>query len=121
VPTRKLDAILKVSFLSLFFLLNVVDMIQTIFLLEMGLESNLVAVYHPQFWFPFKLAFAIVFPIGIYWLGVYLEGKENRAFYPFLKPLMSVMYILIIFADVFYLSVVFRNSHRLSLFWNQTR
>jgi len=121
VPIVKFNAILKVSLLSLFFMLNVVDMIQTVFLLEMRLESNPVAVYYPQFWFPFKFAFAVVFPVGIYWLGAYLEGKENRAFHPYLKPLLSVMYILIIFADVFYLSVVFRNSSRLNLFWSQTR
>jgi len=52
VPIVKFNAILKVSLLSLFFMLNVVDMIQTVFLLEMRLESNPVAVYYPQFWFP---------------------------------------------------------------------
>lgn len=121
MKVRKFDAILRVSILSLFFLLNIIDMIQTVFLLEMRLESNPVAVYYPQLWFPLKLALALAFPVGTYLLGVYLEGKENRSFYPYLKPLLSLMYILIIFADLFYFSVVLRNSSRLSLFWNQTR
>lgn len=101
--------VFKICLLSTFFVLNFIDMLQTIPLLGSGLESNPFAREYPYIWFPFKFIFTLGFSVGLYWLDLNLERREVGGFRDYLQPLLGLMYILIIVADFFYLLVVLRN------------
>ena len=103
----------KIGLLSTFFALNFIDMLQTIPLLNAGLESNPFARSYPHIWFPFKFIFTLGFSVGLYWLDVNIEKRDVGRFRDFIRSLLSLMYILIIVADLFYLSIVLRNMSTL--------
>jgi len=109
--------VLKVILLLTFLLLNIIDMVQAVSLLRLGLESNLYAVFYPHLWFPFKFILTIGFPVGLYKLDVYLGRREEGDFSRFLESVVGLMYVSFFLADIFYLFVVLRNMSTLgSLF-----
>lgn len=103
------ERILKMSLLYVFCLLNAIDMAQTLSLLRMGIESNPYAVFYPYLWFPLKFLFAFGLPLGLYQLDVYLDKKEDVESYNLLRSFLGPIYLIILIADVFFLSVVLRN------------
>lgn len=103
------ETLLKKSLLFIYCILNIVDMIQTVAFLEMGIESNFLAVHYPQLWFPFKFIFTFGFPIGLYKLDGYLEKKEDEGPYDMLRSLVGLLYLSVLVADVVYLSIVLNN------------
>jgi len=103
------ETILKISILSVFCVLNTIDMIQTIFFIRIGIESNALAVNYPYLWFPFKVIFAFGFPIGLYKLDAYLDKKEDEGSYDILRSLVGILYLSVIVADIVYFSIVLRN------------
>ena len=110
------EMFLKKGLLYVFCLLNSIDMVQTLSFLRMGIESNPYAVYYPYLWFPLKFFFTFGFPLGLYQLDVYLDEKEDEAFYDFLKTLVGLIYFMVLVADVFFLSLVLRNMSILGRF-----
>jgi len=105
-----LEKLLKMSLLYAFCFLNAVDMVQTLAFLRMGIEGNLLVVYNPQLWFLAKFIFAFGLPLGIYRLDVFLESKEDEGFFSYLKWLVIFVYVSVFLADIFYLSLVWRNT-----------
>lgn len=103
------EAILKLSLLLIFCVLNTIDMIQTVFFIRIGIESNALAVYYPHLWFPFKVILAFGFPIGLYKLDTYLDKKEDEGSYDILRSLVGILYLSIIVADIVYFFIVLRN------------
>ena len=102
--------VIKQTILSTFFLLNLIDMLQTVSFLNMGTESNQFAVHYPYLWFPFKFAFAFGFSIGLYWLDGYLMHRENEGTHGFLKMFVGLAYLIVFFADIFFLFLVMDNA-----------
>jgi hypothetical protein len=109
----KFEAVLKNILLYVFCLLNAIDMAQTLSFLRMGIESNPFAVQYPQLWFLFKFIFTFGFPIGLYQLDLHLERKKDDEFHGFLKALVGLTYLSILFADGFFLFIVLRNMSTL--------
>ena len=106
---KKFEVFLKRGLLYVFCLLNAIDMAQTVYFVRVGLESNLFAVYYPYLWFPFKFAFAFLFPIGLMKLDGYLEESEDGEFHDFLRSLVGLLYFAVLIGDIFFLSLVLRN------------
>jgi len=104
------EKLFKTSLLSMFGLLNIIDMIQTVSFLQMGIEGNQFVVHYPYLWFPLKLSFAFGLPIGLYWLDLYLDEKEDEGIFAFLKLSVYLMYLMVLLADFFFLSLVLRNA-----------
>jgi len=113
----KIVNVLKVVLLLTFWLLNIIDMVQAVSLLRLGLESNPYVVFYPHLWFPFKFFFTFGFPIGLYKLDAYLDRREDGDFSRFLESVVGLLYVAFLLADMFYLFVVLRNMSTLgSLF-----
>lgn len=106
---EKFVMLLKRGLLYVFCLLNAIDMAYTVYFLRVGMESNPFTVRYPQLWFLFKFIFTFGFPIGLYKLDVYLEEKEDEGFHDFLRSLTSLLYLMVLIADIFYLSLVWRS------------
>jgi hypothetical protein len=109
----KLEMLLKTPILVAFAFLNTIDLLQSITLLRMGIESNPFAVKMPLLWLIVKAAFSFGFPIGLFLLDIILACKEDSELVRFLRSFSTIAYIMFIMADVFYLSVVLRNTRRL--------
>jgi len=109
MPMDSFEKLIKITLLSAFSLLNAVDMIQTVTFLRLRIEGNLFAVNYPQLWFLLKIVLTFGLPLGLYLLDVYLETKEDDGFFSYLKGFVSLAYILIFFADIFFLALVLRN------------
>jgi len=58
-----------------------------------------------------KAAFAFGLPLGLYRLDAYLDGKADEGLLSYLNGLVNVVYVMILFADVFFLTLVLKNSH----------
>jgi len=104
------ERLVKAMLLFVFSVLNAIDMAQTIAFLRMGIEGNIFAVAYPQLWFALKSIFAFGLPLGLYYLDLYLETKEEEGFYEYLNRLLGFFYIIIFLADLFYLQLVIRNT-----------
>jgi len=104
-----LERIIKTAVLSAFCFLNVIDMVQTLNFLRMGIEGNFFVVYYPQLWFLLKFLFTFGLPVGLYRLDSYLEAREDEGAFAFLNKFVAVVYIIVFFADIFYLSIILRN------------
>lgn len=104
-----IEKAIKITLLSTFCFLNVVDTAHSIVFLNMGIESNPFALYHPQLWVVFKLAAAFGLPLGLYRADIYLAGKEDEGFTSDLKWVVAFFYLIMFFADILYLSIVLRN------------
>jgi len=76
----------------------------------MGIESNPLAVHYSSLWFLLKVAFAFGLPLGLYRLDTYLDGKPDEGFFPYLNGLVALVYITVLFADIFFFVLVLRNS-----------
>jgi len=109
VSMETFEALLKKGLLFVYCLLNTIDMLQTVSFLRMGIESNPLAVHHPHIWFPFKFIFSFGFPLGLYKLDVYVEKKEDEGSYDLLRPLVGILYLTVLIADIVYFSIVLRN------------
>ncbi|UCD96200.1 MAG: hypothetical protein JSV35_06825 [Candidatus Bathyarchaeota archaeon] len=109
----KLETLLKTPVLVTFAFLNTIDLLQSITLLRIGIESNPFAVKTPFLWLMVKAAFTFGFPIGLFLLDVILARKEDSELVRFLRSFSTIGYITLIMADAFYLSVVLRNTSRL--------
>jgi hypothetical protein len=103
------ESLLKKGLLYMFCLLNAIDFAQTLTFVKWGIEKNPYAVYYPYIWFPLKLLFTFGLPLGIYQLDVYLEKRKNNGLQVFLRYLLGLTYLMILFADIFFLFVVLRN------------
>jgi len=110
---EKAKKALKICLLFVFCLLNTIDVIQTISFLETGTESNRFAVNNPYVWFTLKLIFTFGFPAGLYLLDIHLENREDGDFYGFLRSIIALAYLTVLFADIFYLSIILKNMARL--------
>jgi len=111
-----LEKLIKTAVLSAFFFLNAIDMVQTLAFLRMGIEGNFFVVYYPQLWFLLKFLFTFGLPVGLYRLDSHLEAKEDEGVFTFLNKFVAVVYIIVFFADVFYLSIILRNISILGRF-----
>lgn len=105
--------VLKVVLLLTFWVLNIIDMVQAVSLLRLGLESNPYVVFYPYLWFPFKFIFTTGFAIGLYKLDTYSGRREDGDFSRFLESVVGLMYVALLLADIFYLFVVLRNMSTL--------
>jgi len=105
------ERVVKTNVLFFFCVLNIVDMVQTWTFLRMGIEANLVAVNHPPLWFLLKAALAFGLPLGLYQLDAYLDGKADEGLLSYVNGLVTVAYVMILFADFFFFSLVVKNSH----------
>jgi len=105
-----LEKLIKASLLFAFCLLNAIDTAQTLAFLRMGIEGNLFARNNPQLWLVLKLAFTFGLPIGVFRLDLYLESKDDEGLFSYLKGLVSIVYLVVLFADIYYLSLVLRNT-----------
>jgi len=101
---------IKTALLSAFSFLNAVDMVQTLAFLRVGIEGNPFVIYYPELWFPLKFVFTFGLPLGVYRLDNYLEAKKDEGIFPYLKGLVAFAYVSIFFADLFFLSLVLRNT-----------
>lgn len=104
------EKLIKSVILFFFCLLNAIDMVQTVAFLRMGIEGNIFVVYYPQLWFVLKFVFAFGLPSGLYYLDAYVQAKEDEGFYTHLGRFIDIMYVIIVFADIFYLQLVMRNT-----------
>ena len=104
-----LEKYTKTAVLSMFCFLNVIDLVQTMSFLRMGIEGNRLAVFYPQLWFILKVSVAFGLPLGLYKLDEYLETKEDEGFVSNLRLFVGFVYLVIFFADVFYFSIVLGN------------
>ena len=104
------EKLVKSALLFAFCLLNVIDMIQTTAFLKMGIEGNLFAVYNPLLWSILKILFAFGLPVGLSLLDNYLDNKSGEGHYMLLKKVASALYVIIFFADIFFLFQVSRNT-----------
>jgi len=104
------EKLIKSVILFVFCLLNAIDMVQTAAFLRMGIEGNIFVLYHPQLWFVLKFAFTFGLPYGLYYLDAYVQAKEDEGFYAHLSRFIDVMYVTMIFADIFYLQLVMKNA-----------
>ncbi len=109
----KLETFVKMPVLVTFSLLNTIDMLQSVSLLRMGIESNPFAVRMPIFWFILKATFSYVFPVALFLFDINLASRQDTELVRFLKSVSHLIYIMIIMADVFYLSIVLQNMSRL--------
>jgi len=103
------EKLVKTALLYAFCFLNAIDMVQTLAFLRLGIEGNLFVVYYPQLWFVLKFVFTFGLPVGLYRLDVYLEPKEDEGFFSYLKKFVAFVYLIVFFADIYYLSLVMRN------------
>jgi hypothetical protein len=101
----------KISLLSGFCLLNAIDIIQTLEFLRMGIEANLFVVYNPLQWAILKGAFTFGLPPILYLIDIYLDAKtdEEESLFWYLRKLVGVSYVVVLLADLFFLSVVLGN------------
>jgi hypothetical protein len=106
---KTFETLLKRGLLYVFSLLNAIDMVQTMSFLKLGIESNQFAVYYPNLWFILKIVFTFGLPVGLFKLDTYLQAKKNGDTHDFLKSLVSLLYLTIIFADIYFLVIVSRN------------
>jgi len=104
------EKLIKTLVLFAFSLLNAIDMVQTIAFLQMGIEGNILAVSYPQLWFALKATFAFALPIGIYYVDAYLETKEDEGWYSYLDRFVDFVYVIVFFANIYYLQLVVRNT-----------
>jgi len=105
------ERVVKINVLFFFCVLNIADMVQTSTFLRMGIESNPMAVNYSPLWFLLKAAFAFGLPLGLYQLDAYLDRKADEGLFSYLNGLVTVAYVVILFADVFFFTLVIRNSH----------
>jgi len=104
------EKLIKTSVLFVFCFLNAIDMVQTMAFLQMGIEGNILAVSYPQLWFALKAAFTFALPMGLYYIDAYLETKEDEGLYAYLDRFVDFVYIMVFFADIYYLQLVMRNT-----------
>ena len=104
------EKLIKAFVLFVFSLLNAIDMVQTIAFLQMGIEGNIFAVSYPQLWFGLKAAFAFALPVALYYIDDYLETKEDEGLYTYLGRFVDFVYVIIFFANIYYLQLVVRNT-----------
>jgi len=109
----KLEMLLKKGLLYVFSLLNAIDMSQSVSFIDLGIESNQFAVHYPYLWFPFKFVFTFGFPIGLYKLDVYLQDKEDKHSYYFLRSLVGLLYFTVLIANIYFFRIVLRNMSTL--------
>lgn len=102
---------LKTGILFFFCMLNAIDMVQTWTFLRMGVEGNLFAVNNPTLWFLFKAAISFGLPLVLYHLDAYLDDKSDEGLFSYLNRLVSLVYLTILFADIFFLILVLKNIH----------
>lgn len=105
------EKLFKLGILYAFCFLNAIDLVQTLAFLRMGIEGNRFAVEYPYLWFPLKLALAFGLPIGLYQLDLYLSKKEDEGSTFSIGSLVDLVYLIILFGDIFFFSVVLRNIH----------
>jgi len=108
---KKSEKLIKIVLLSAFCILNIIDMIQTLAFLRMGIESNPFVVNYPSLWFPLKIAFTFGLPLGLYRLDVYLKSRQSEGFLSYLKWFVILTYASIILADILYVVLVFGNMY----------
>jgi hypothetical protein len=113
---QTLEKILKLILLAAFSFLNALDMVQTAAFLKMGIEGNPIVLNDPQLWFALKFLLTFGIPTGLYVLDVYTETKGNAAFLRYLRAFIVLSYLTIVWADLFFLSLVLRNISVLSRF-----
>jgi len=104
------EKLIKASVLFVFSLLNAIDMVQTTAFLQRGIEGNIFAVSYPQLWFALKAAFAFALPIALYYIGDYLDTKEDEGLYLYLDRFVDFVYVIVFFANIYYLQLVIRNT-----------
>lgn len=104
------ERLVKYALLLAFCLLNVIDMIQTTAFLNMGIEGNTFAVHHSLLWFVLKASFAFGLPLGLSLLDNYLDDKNDEGSYAFLRQVVSALYMIVFFADIFFLLQVSKNT-----------
>jgi len=109
-----LEKLIKAFVLLIFSLLNAIDMVQTTAFLKMGIEGNILAVSYPQLWFALKAAFAFALPTALYYiddyLDTYLETKKDEGLYAYLDRFVDFVYVMVFFANIYYLQLVIRNT-----------
>ena len=106
---KRSEKFIKITLLSVFCVLNVIDMIQTLAALRMGIEGNPFVVYFPELWFPLKFVLAFGFPIGLYQLDLYLTRREDESIISSLRLFVDLTYLIVLLADIFFLFLVLRN------------
>jgi len=104
------EKLIKAFVLFVFSLLNAIDMVQTMDFLQMGIEGNILAVSYPQLWFALKAAFAFALPITLYYIDAYLETKEDEGLYAYLDRFVDFVYVIVFFANIYYLQLVMKNT-----------
>jgi len=104
------EKMVKISLLSMFSLLNAIDMIQTVSFLQMGIEGNQFVVHYPQVWFVLKVVLAFGLPLGLYRFDSYLDDKEDEGGFASMKFFVGLMYFMVLLADVYFFSLVLKNS-----------
>ena len=104
------EKLIKTIALLVFSLLNVIDMVQTMAFLQMGIEGNILAISHPQLWFALKAAFAFALPVGLFYIDAYLETKEDEGLYAYMNRFVDSVYIIVFFANIYYLQLVMKNT-----------
>jgi hypothetical protein len=107
---EKFQTLFKTSLLVAFSLLNSIDLVQTMFFLRAGVESNSFAVHYPYLWIPLKSVFTFGLPLVLYKLDVYLRGKADDSHW-FLRALLTVMYFAVLMADLYFLLVILHNVY----------
>jgi len=103
------EKLVKTALLYTFCFLNVIDMAQTVAFLRMGIEGNSFVVYYPHLWFLLKFGIALGLPLGLYRLDVYLDAKEDEGFFSSMEMFVNFLYVIVLFADLFFFSLVLRN------------
>jgi len=103
-PKTLFKAILLVTFS----LLSGIDLVQTIFFLRAGVESDSFAVDYPYLWILLKFVLILGFPLVLIKLDVYVRGKTDDSRW-FLRALLTVTYFAVLMADLYFLLVIIHN------------
>lgn len=111
------EKIVKVGLLYAFCFLNVVDLLQTLYFIEIGIERNPFAVFYPHLWIALKIVFTFGIPVGLYLFDLFLEEKgDGGIFHTSMKSFVPLIYFIIFFADIYFLLLVLKNMRILGRF-----